>query len=166
MATDVTKIVGGPADVQIADVSISHTQGGVTVTVTPKNRMRTVDQYGESPVAVIHTGDQCKVTAPFAEWTAAVLAQVYDPGVNNVAYLGVGRSAGFLYTPADLKVIPFLTADAAKKAQFPKAVPVGELSLAFNNDDDRVFNAEFEILADPAAADGELMGKIFLTTPI
>lgn len=169
MAADVTKVTGGPAQLQVNDVAIAHTEGGVKMKVSPKQRMRTVDQFGESPVAVIHTGDDVRVTAPLAEWTAAVLAEIYDPGNDQTAatgakYLGIGRSAGYIYGGVDLKIIPFLTADAAKRCQVMAAVPVGGFELSHSNQDDRVFSMEWAGLVTEGSTDGELIAKINLTT--
>lgn len=173
MAVDLNNITGGPAELQLATTRISHTQGGIKVKVSPKQRMRTVDQYGETPVDVIHTGDDVRVTAPMAEWSAAVLAEIYNAGNDQTAavgakYIGIGRSAGFIYTTQNLLVIPLLTADVAKRAEFYRATPVGEFELNHSNDDDRVFSVEFACLGDPenspGTTDGQIIGKINLTT--
>lgn len=167
MAVSVSNLVSGPAKVMIASTQLAHTFGGITGKISPKNRMRKVDQYGEGPCDVIHQGDDVRVTVPYAEWTAAVLAEVYDPGASNTAsgtgaFMGVGRSAGYIYTPADFQVVPFLTADALKKLQFYRACPVGEFSIGFDNEKDRIISVEYACLVDETKQDGLLIGKIFL----
>lgn len=173
MAVSVSNLTGGPAEFHLDDVRLSHTQGGIAFKCSPKQRMRVVDQYGSTPVDCIHTGDEVRVTAPMAEWTAALLAELYSPGNDQTAastgskYLGIGRSAGFIYTGGDVKVIPLLSANTAKKAQFYKCVQVGELEIMHNVEDDRVFKTEWAALGtpetSPGTTDGQIVGKIFLT---
>lgn len=170
MTVALTNITGGPAQLQVDTVRLSHTQGGVGFKIGPKNRMRTVDQYGVTSVDVLHQGDDVRVTAPLAEWTAEVLAKIYNPGNDQTAavgakWIGIGRSAGFIYTDFELLIIPLLTADSAKRAQFWRCTPVGEFEIKHTPDDDRVFSTEWACMADPAGSgstDGQLIGKIQL----
>lgn len=171
MANDVANICHGPAQLQLTDVEIGHTQGGIEATITPQNRPRNVDQYGVGEVAIIHTGDEVRVMVPWAELKAAVLAEVYNPGndqsgaSSGADYLGIGRSAGYIYTAQDMKIIPRLAAQAAKRIQFWKTTPIGEFSQMFDGgESDRVFEVEFAALIDPSQDDGELIGMINLTT--
>lgn len=166
MAIDVSKVTHGPAQVDIAGTEIGHTAGGVTWTVTPQNRARNVDQFGSSEVAIIHTGDQVRATIPWAEWTAAVLAEVYAPGDDQTGgsdpFLGVGRSAGFIYPDQTLDIIPRLSTHSSKKIEIFKATPIGELSLNHNADDDRIFETEFACTVDESKTDGQLIGKLYV----
>lgn len=173
MATpSIGNISHGPCQVQLADTEIGHTAGGVEATVTPQNRPRNVDQYGVSEVAIIHTGDECRVVCPWAEITADVLAEIYNPGNDQTAaasgakYIGIGRSAGYVYTTQDMKIIPRLAADVAKRIQFFATTPIGEFTQMFDGGEtDRIFEVEFAALADVEnQTDGELIGKINLTT--
>jgi len=160
-------IVGGPADVKVgasgAEATIGNTTGGVTATVTPQNRERIVDKYGSTAIAIIHTGDEVRVTVPWAEWSLATLNEVYDPGTDAGTFKGVGRSAGYIYTTQSMDITPYLTADAAKTAEFYSVTPIGEVSLSFNNDDDRIMEVEYAALADTTATDGSLIGKLNLS---
>ena len=167
MAADVSKVIGGPADVKLgadgAEAVIGHTTGGITASITPQNRERIVDQYGSTAVAIIHTGDEVRITVPWAEWTAATLNEVYDPGVDAGSFKGIGRSAGYIYTVQSMVILPYLTADAAYKVQFYKTTPIGEVSMGFNNDDDRILEVEYAAVADPTETDGQLLGKLYIS---
>lgn len=160
-------ITGGPAELKVDSNAMGHSQGGITMRVSPQQRNRTVDQYGNSPVELVHQGDEVRVTAPLAEWTAQALNEAYDPGADAGSggstsdSLGIGRSAGYIYGTRKLDVVPFLNADNQQKAEFYKAAPVGELEIVHNNEDDRVFNAEYVCLVDDTKNDGELIGKLF-----
>jgi hypothetical protein len=162
-----TNLTHGPAQVLFATVDVGHTQGGVVMNVSPQNRMRQVDQYGEGELAAIHTGDQVRVTVPIAEWTAAAMQNVYAAGLqtglsgSTSGYLGVGRSAGYVYPTKELQVIPLVASEAAKKAVFWRTCPIGEFELSHNTDDDKIFEVEHACLVDETKTDGELIGKIF-----
>ncbi|QDV49533.1 hypothetical protein [Gimesia fumaroli] len=165
MASDVDNVLGGPGYATLGGTAIGHSQGGITAKFSPKTRPVTVDQYGSTPMNLRHTGDECRMTIPFAEWSAAALAEVYAAGNDQTAgsgaaYIGIGRSAGYIYTAQAAEIIPFLTAEAAKKITFNRTVAIGEFEIPFNNEADRIFNVEFECLGDESADDGELIGNI------
>lgn len=165
MASDVDNVLGGPGYVTLGGNSIGHTQGGITANITPKNRPVNVDQFGVSEVNYRHTGDESRMTIPFAEWSAATIAEIYDggndqTGGSGAAYLGIGRSAGKVYDTQASEIIAFLTADAAKKLSFHRSTPIGGFDIAYKTDEDRIFNIEFANLVDESQTDGELIGKV------
>ena len=167
MAADVSAIVGGPASVKLgaasAEAVIGHTTGGVEATIGPQNRERIVDEYGSTAVAVIHTGDEVRVTVPWSEWITATINEVYDPGVDSSGaggFKGIGRSAGYIYTTQAMLIVPFLAADAATTVELFLTTPIGEVSMAFNNDDDRILEVEYAALAKTDETDGHLIGKL------
>lgn len=171
MAKDFDNVVAGPASLLLDDVELGHTQGGIEATFTPKNRPRVVDKFGESECAIIHQGDECRLSIPLAEWTAESLKAVYEPGNDQTGaggdkYLGFGRSAGYIYQPADAKIVPILAADAGRKIHIYKAVPIGEIKLPFKAEDDRIFQTEWAGLVDESKTDGELIGKIYLSSTV
>jgi translation elongation factor EF-1alpha len=168
MALDFDNVITGVAQVTLGTVEIGHTQGGVTSTITPQNRMRNVDKFGTSEVAVIHTGDQVRATVPFAEYTAVTLKEIYAAGQDATAasgskFLGLGRSAGFIYPTKAMLVVPMLTADAAKRIELYATCPVGAIEQVFNNEADRIASVEFAALVDESKTDGQLIGKLQLT---
>ncbi len=162
-------IVSGPASVLFDDVAVGHTSGGIESTIKPQNRARNVDQFGKSECNIIHNGDECRSKVPLSEWTAATLAKINNPGNNQTAasgakYLGIGRSAGYIYTASDMKIVPRLTADVAKALQFYRTTPIGDFKLQFDGGEkDRVFEVQYAHLIDESKTDGELIGKIKLS---
>jgi molybdopterin-binding protein len=162
----ISDIVGGPADVKLgattAEATIGNTTGGVTATITPQNRERIVDKYGSTALAIIHTGDECRVTVPWSEWAAATLNEVYDPGADAGSFKGIGRTAGYIYSTQSMVITPYLTADAGDTVEFFKTTPIGEVSMAFNNDDDRILEVEYAALGKTDETDGHLIGKMNL----
>lgn len=162
-----TNLSHGPAQVLFDAVDVGHTQGGVTVQVSPQNRMRQVDQFGEGELAAIHTGDQVRITIPFAEWTAIAMQNVYAPGLLTAisatasGYLGIGRSAGYIYPTKECKVVPLVSTEAAKLSVWYRTCPIGEFELMHNSEDDRIYEVEHAALVDETKAEGERHGKIF-----
>lgn len=166
-------ITHGPAQVLIEDSDISHTQGGIEATITPQNRARNVDQYGVGEVAIIHTGDEVRIVTPWSEITSASLAEIYNPGNDRSSdgssatgnYMGIGRSAGYVYTTQDMKITPIASTEEEKRLHFFKTTPIGDFSQMFDGgESDRIFEIDFAALIDPDKDDGELIGRIHLTT--
>lgn len=160
-------VIEGPAVFQWNSTSLGHTAGGIQFDFKPQTRLQMVDMWGKSGINAIHQGDEVKVKVPLAEWTAASLQESFGSGNDQTgsgsgAYMGLGRSAGFRYVPGDVKIIPTLAADALRKIQLFRAVPLGEIKLDFTAEKDRIFETEFTGLVDETKADGELIGKIFL----
>lgn len=167
MSRTTDNVISGPANVLIADAAISHTQGGVTATFTPQNRMRVVDEYGAGAIDAVHMGDEVRVTVPWAQFDADTLAECYAAGLDetgsasNNDYMGVGRKTGFVYTAKDMKITPLITADAAKRIHLWRTVPIGAIEQVFDNgENDRILNTEYAALVDQDQVDGALIGKI------
>ena len=133
---DTSKFTNGPGYLYVDGDLISHTQGGITVSVTPSTRNRTCDIYGESALQVIHQGDDCRITAPLAQWTAETLKAVYDPGDDQTesggtdgGFLGIGRTAGYFYTTRPVEVVPVASNIAHLKTAFWRCCPVGQVEI-------------------------------------
>ena len=168
MAFTASNVIGGPAKCLLATAEIGHTQGGINATVTPEQRAVTVDEFGTAPVNMRHTGGSAQAVARFAEYTAVTLAEVLAAGNDQTAavgakYMGFGRTAGFIHVAQGLTVVPFLTADAAKKFELFRATATSPIELAYNNDNDVIFEVTFTGLVDESQDNGEVMGKIHLT---
>ncbi len=168
MAADPANVISGPAQFKLSTVQVSHTQGGITATIKPSQHNVTVDMYGVSVVNMRHTGDDAKLKVPLAEYSAIALAEIYDPGNDQTAaggskYMGVGRSAGYVYTTQAAQIVPYLSADSAKICSFWRVSPIGEVSQNFEVDKDRIVEMEFICMVDTGHTDGELIGKIVLT---
>lgn len=168
MSADVSAITTGPASFKLDSVQVGHTQGGIQCTVTPQNRPRNVDQYGGSEIAIIHTGDEFRMTIPFNQWDSATISEVYNPGNDQTGsgsgsdanYMGIGRSAGYIHTTKAAMITPFNASLAAQRIEVFKATPIGSFELTFDAESDRIFNTEFAGLVDPTRDDGELIARI------
>lgn len=166
---DFDNVIGGPAKCLLAATEIGHTSGGITATLTPETRNVTVDEFGSSICNVRHVGEAAEVVARYGEYAADTLAEVLESGNNQTAaagakYMGFGRTAGYIYTAQGLTVVPYLTADAAKKFELFRATATGPVELTYDNDNDIIFETTFTGLVDESqGTDGEMMGKIHLT---
>ena len=94
--------------------------------MTPQNRERIVDKYGSTAIAIIHTGDEVRVTVPWAEWAQATLNEIYDPGTDAGTSKGVGRSAGYIYTTQSMDI----HADAAYRRRVARIMTERALQSA------------------------------------
>lgn len=167
LAKDCSSILSGPADFKLGGDALGHTQGGTSVKYEPKNRPVTVDQYGETPCKFVHVGDDLRVSTSFAQWAGAVLKASTPSGLDDSASspgaIGVGRSAGYVYSTQALIVLPLLSADAAKLITVHKAHAVGGWEIPFKPDEDRIFSVEFVAVLDATKTDGKLLATLGLT---
>lgn len=169
MAFNVSEVIGGPAKVNLGGSDLEHTQGGISASITPDNRQVNVDEFGSSAVLIRHVGDQVTVTCPFAQYSATTIAEISESGYDQTAaagskYMGIGRSAGFVYTTQALKIIPLLAANAAKLLEIYKATATGAIELNYNQDDDTIFETEFTAIVDESKTnDGDYLGKLQIT---
>lgn len=168
MPAALREITGGAAILQINNVDIGHSIGGISFKYTKGTRNRVVDRYGNSPVDVINVGDEASVTAPLAEWSEAVLAEVFQQGEDGTSdptpFMGLGRRAGTYYDKKPLKIVPIAVPDNTKYVELFACCPTGEIELVHNNEDDRVFNTEFIACIDESQDDGSLIGKVYVGT--
>lgn len=157
---DCSQVLSGPATVSLGADTLGFTQGGVTVNIEPQTRGVVVDKYGETPCKMLHLGDNMRVTANLAQWVQAVVKAAYMAGQDGTYFVGIGRAAGYVYTPLALIVTPTVSADAVKAVYMHKAVSVGALELKFDHQDDRIFTVEWQGLLDATKTDGQQVGKI------
>ena len=157
----------GPALFKKAGTALGHTAGGIDFDFKPNIRMQVVDYWGKAGVNGINQGDDIKIKVPLAEWTAATLKASFGTGNDQTtgstgAYMGMGRSAGYVLTAFAVQIVPILASEAAQLIQLQRAIPIGELKLPFTADKDRIFETELAGLIDETQVDGEMVGKIFL----
>lgn len=166
MAAALREITGGAAILKVANQDIGHTQGGIEFTYTKGTRNRVVDRYGNSPVDVINIGDEASVTAPLAEWSEAVLQEIFQQGTDGTAeptpYMGLGRRAGSYYEKKRLDIVPIAEPDDTKAITLWACCPTGEISVMHDNESDRILSQQFIACIDETQEDGELIGKIYV----
>jgi len=161
---DLTKVQAGPVKVFLNGTEVGHTETGVEFVLRPRFVERTLDEFGETPVELIHTGDTCEVKLRCGEWVLANLKAVYPPGLDGGSYLGFGRKPGFRYSTAAktlvLHPLELPDQDSSNDVTLWKAVAASAVQVGFTNEGDRLFEVTFRALPDLSKEDGMLLGKI------
>lgn len=164
VALDCGEVVSGPAQVELNSELRGHTQGGATVTITPSSRDVVVDQYGSAPCRLIHMGDDVKANTSLAQFVAQNLVDAYTQGVNGTTYVGIGRRAGYVLPDQQLDLTPFDSNDEGVFTMF-RAVQVGEVSVQYSHENDRIIPFTWRGLPDESLTDGENIAKLFAYIP-
>ncbi len=167
---DLSKIKTGPCKVSVAGTAVGHTMEGVSFTVQPDLRERTVDEYGTNVVDLVHQGDNVEVTTTMSEFTLSVLGVVYVWGYQSNSQLwGIGRipgsySGGTLGGSVVAKVLllhPLGEANTNGDVTFHRAVVTDSGQVQFGViTEDRIFECTWKCLVDPDKTDGALIGTI------
>lgn len=160
---DFTKILAGPCEIKLDGTSIGHTQEGVAFTYTPSVRERTVDEYGETPIELILTGERIEVVARISQWELAKLRVAFPAGVQGTDYQGIGRPAGYELgsnQAKELVIHPLEQSGTTYDVTLWKAVAGSPVEIGYNNEGDRMFEVTFLALADPTKPSDQVLGKI------
>ena len=96
---------------------------------------------------------------------------MYDPALDGTSsssggdeFIGIGRSAGYIYQARNLLLLPFIASEQGKSLEFWRATPVGDLEIALTNEDDRILEREYVCMADPAGhEEGEFIGRLYIS---
>lgn len=114
---DLSKVETGPVKLLLDGVEVGYTEQGIDF-ILRFHFVRTLfDEYGETPVELVHTGDTCEVRVKVAEWVLSNLQAVYAPGLLGTNYLDFGRKPGFQYSSIakELTLHPMELPDTSKQ---------------------------------------------------
>lgn len=155
----------GPVDVSINGVDIGHQQGGAEFTYEPNWKEIFVDKYGETPVDYKLKGEKISVKVRFAEFTIANLKKVMPEAVfggaaNARITLGSNAGARASSKAVELVLHPSDKGTREDDIVLYRAYPIGPITLVHNNDDDKVYEAEFVALVDETKSNGNYLGLI------
>lgn len=160
---DATKVRLGVCSVTYKGTDLGHTIGGVEFTYSPEYKEVMVDKYGKSVVEKFLVGERVKAKFSLAEWTLANLQVAIDQstlqGDDSVSGGSVaGKRAS---TKAGLLVLhPIENAASVKDDDisiYKATVAGGELTIALNNDGERVLPVEMDGLIDENRSDGNML---------
>lgn len=149
-------------------VNIGHTTGGVSFNYEPSTEDLIFDQYGDTPVDKILTGENVQIVANLAEPVVGVLNSVIPGGLHALGSggerLGVGRDAGYSLR-ADAKQLvlhPYDKADddTDEDVVIYKAVVAEAVELNYEVNGQRVFEVTFQALVDETYGAGRRLGHI------
>lgn len=159
--TQVQNVKLGACDVTFNSIPLGLTKGGVEVNITTNKHPVNVDQFGQSVVNDILMGRTATITVPMAETDLTKLAAVIpgavlvtDKTVSTKKKLQIPSGTGIsLYdTAAKLTLHPTANAVNNKNDDVvaPLASPGGNITFAFQVDQERVYNVEFTVYPDAA----------------
>ena len=168
----ITNVNMGVCSVKLNGVDLGHTKGGVEVTYKPDFADITVDLYGDSVVDKRLKAEEFSAKIPLAEATLANLKRVIPAGTltesGGKTALKIGRQAGYLLSAnaAQLVLHPVVNdaSDISEDIVLWKAVQIGEIKLALNNEDMEIMEGEFLALIDESKTAGNYLATIGDTT--
>lgn len=149
-------------------VSLGHTSGGVTFNYEPSTEDLTADQYGDTPVDKVLTGQNVTVVANLAEPVVGVLNAAIPAGLHSVAgageRIGIGNDAGYSLRGDSkqlvLHPVDKSASDTSEDIVIYKAVVADSVELNYEVDGQRVFEVTFSALIDETYGTGRRLGHI------
>ena len=161
---DLDKIESTPCSVTYGGLLMGHTVGGVTVSIRPIMRERKVDEFGETVVDLVQTGDAVEIKMRLAERSMKTISSVYAYGSEYSSTIwSIGRRPTLRAREVAKEMIlhPLRTSGTAKDLVFYKVAPKenGEFNVG-KIGDDQVFEVTFICLPDETKDDGNLIGRI------
>jgi len=166
MASDTKNVKLGVCRVLFDGQDLGYTKGGVEVSVKTETHKVMVDQFGKTPINEYVMGREVTVKAPLAETTlenmvkimpgAVLVTDAVDP-TKKVVNVPTGVGTNLLDIAKALVLHPINKPDADKSDDFTvfKAATAGQLSFAYQLENERVFSCEFNGYPDPVT------GKLF-----
>ena len=152
----------GPCAVYIRTVGgaealtdLGRTEGSVRVAFTTDVADLMSDQWGTQPEEQVITGQGCRVTVPFADYTytnlALALNQTLDASgiyIEGARLVGTKMSSKAIYLRLKKYVAGAVSEDAENWMDFPVAAPVGNPEVLFSKSDQRIIEVEFVCFPD------------------
>ena len=151
---DVANVKLGPCSITWDGTDLGFTKGGVEIEVSTSKKKVTVDQFGDTEVNEYITGRTVMVRVPLAETDLTTLASVL-PGATLITDgtdplklkievpSGTGTSLRALAAPLVLHPYGQAASYTTEDVTVPLAAPSGDLSFAFQSNDERVYSVEF-----------------------
>lgn len=164
---NVQNIKIGACKVLFNGIDLGHTKGGVTLSYERELSKISADQWGESAVDYSLNGQVWRATVRLTETQIPNLAKAFPEGTLAGAGNGrftLGSNAGLRFSDYAHQLVlhPIYNdpTDASEDVVFHKAVPVDNVEVEYNNEDQRVIEVIFEALVDTTKADGNWLGFI------
>lgn len=161
MPTNVENVKMGACNVTYGTTDLGLTKGGVQVNISTEKKTITVDQFGQTVMNEFIMGKAGTVSVPMAEYDLVKLAAV-TPGAALVTdkttatkkklLINTGVGTSLLSIAKELVLHPtnLPAGDKSEDVSVPLAAPTGNISFAYNFENERVYNVEFVMYADAA----------------
>ena len=158
----------GVCTVTYGGVSVGHTKGGVTFKYEPKFEDLMADQYGETPIDKVLTGENVTVEANLAEPQVTTLNIAMPAAANthgsSSERLAFGTDTGYS-SRSDAKALVLHPVDRAatdysEDITLYKAVASDAVEIKYESDNQRVYAVTFTALVDETYGSGRRLGHI------
>lgn len=160
--------VAGPQLITYKGVVLGHTLDGVTFSYEREFTDVMVDQYGNTPIDKVLTGQNLQITFQMAEadwvnWNAAIPETSSEDGSTGDR-TDLGADAGYsLRTDAGLMVVHpnrLAPSDLTEDINVYKAVSTENIEVVLKNDEQKVIEVTFTALVDETYGNGRRLGHI------
>ena len=143
----------GAGSLTIDGVDVGHTTpDGIVVTYEPEVHEHMSGKYGNTPVKASLIGQRLTLQITMAEATVANMEKAFA-GVNlSAGAIQFGGVAGREVEGAELVMTPY---DGTAPWTFHNAVPTSSVEMAYQVENERVYQVTFVALVDESQADGE-----------
>lgn len=150
--TDVCKITTD-------DVTVGHTEGGVTVDVKQMTRERKADEFGDSAAGAVHIGDEVTVRFTACERTIKTLQLAYPFGYSDVDgehSIGMLPGQTDVEKAIELRLHPLATEDDSDDIVLYRALVTTSAPFKINYDGDTMFDVTAKAYVDQTKRKGFL----------
>lgn len=143
----------GSGDLFIDSASIGHTtQDGVVITYEPDVHLHMSGKYGSTPVKASLIGQKLTIKVTMAESVANNMENALAGTVQADGKIKFGNIAGTEVAGVELKLVPF---DGTSSWIFRNAVPTSNVEIAYQPDNERVFQVTFTAMVDESFPEAE-----------
>lgn len=139
-----------------ADVGAT-TQEGAVVTYEPDVHLHMSGKYGSTPVKASLIGAKLTIQMTLAESTQANMEDVFAGASLADGKIKFGGIAGRAITGKTLVLTPF---DGSESWTFRNAVPTSSVEVAYQADNERVYQVTFTALVDEDAPEADNMAYV------
>lgn len=143
----------GAGELTVGGVNVGHTTpDGIVITYEPDVHEHMSGKYGNTPVKATLIGQRLTLQITMGETTAENMSRAMAGAVLDGGSVQFGGVAGREIEPVELVMTPY---DGTEPWTFHAAVPTGSVEMAYQVDNERVFQVTFVALVDESQADGE-----------
>lgn len=147
---DIQNVKIGACNVTFGGVNLGHTKGGVEISIETEKSEITVDETGSTVRDFSLLGEKMTAKVRLAETQVANLANVFPMGEleDTNTRLKIGKTAGqrFAAEAKELVLRPVGVADDSEDVVFYKAVSLGEATIGYTNEEERIVEVTFQAL--------------------
>lgn len=168
MAKDITKVeIAGPCTLTFGGIDVGHTIDGVELTAERDFKRVITDQYGDSPIDYVLTGNRLKIKFKMAQtewdqWNIAIPETSSYDGASTKDRADFGADAGYSMRGdgKQLVIHPLknVATDLSDDVTIYKAVSTENVTLPMKIDEQRVLEITLEALVVEDYGTGRRLG--------